>query len=65
MAGWSVKTVAVAVEGGVRVHLDMTVDARDLKDWSPDRIDEFFAGVAQTVRATVEKAAGPSPAEKG
>lgn len=37
--------------GKLRLHVDVAVDTKEMKDWSPERIKALFLGVSLVQRA--------------
>ncbi|MGH3427723.1 MAG: hypothetical protein ACRDQZ_09185 [Mycobacteriales bacterium] len=38
-------------EGKVLFHVNVKVDASEMKDWEPESILRFFRGIAEVIRA--------------
>jgi hypothetical protein len=38
-------------EGAVKLHISIKVDPREMRDWKPERIAAFFAGIAKILQA--------------
>jgi hypothetical protein len=37
-------------EGKIAAHQEITVTCCQMRDWEPERIERFFAGIAQMIR---------------
>lgn len=38
-------------QGQMRLNVNFVIDASEMKDWHPDRIAQFFRGIAMSIRA--------------
>jgi hypothetical protein len=39
------------ITGGIRLSQEWTIDAREMGTWEPERITQFFEGIAAMIRA--------------
>lgn len=54
-------SISVAsVDGGAKFFIGITIDASELAEWTPERIELFFDGIAKAIEACEPKASVPT-----
>jgi hypothetical protein len=48
-------------EGKIGLHQEITVSSCQMKDWPPERIQQFFEGIAQMIRCVRRHHLEPNP----
>jgi len=51
------------LEGQTKLYVDLAVNVKEMRDWTPERIKQFFDGLAKLLNASVKVTDSVRPAD--